>query len=100
MTHRSPRATARPPYVRFLASRVALLRRLPDWIAQARRVAAERQTLGRMDDRMFADIGFDPATAKLEANRPFWDFDQAPAAKALRTESDENGPCLRQSVTP
>jgi uncharacterized protein YjiS (DUF1127 family) len=48
---------------------------VPDWITRARRVAATRQALGRMDDRMLADIGVDPATAKIEAARRFWDFD-------------------------
>jgi uncharacterized protein YjiS (DUF1127 family) len=78
MPYPSPLAPApvRRPRSRFLASRAtAILRIVPDWIIRARRVAAERQALGQMDDRMLSDIGVDPATAKTEAGRQFWDFE-------------------------
>jgi len=69
-------AAARWSRFRFLASRAAtLLHIVPGWISRARRVAAGRQALGRMDDRMLADVGVDRATAKIEAGRRFWDFD-------------------------
>jgi uncharacterized protein YjiS (DUF1127 family) len=78
MLNSSPLAPASVcrPRSRLLTSRAtALLRIVPGWITRARRVTAERQALSRMDDRMLADIGIDPATAKIEAARRFWDFD-------------------------
>jgi uncharacterized protein YjiS (DUF1127 family) len=69
-------APVRRSHSRFPAARaIAVLRRVPDWIARAYRVAAERRALGRMDARMFSDIGVGQAEAKLEAGRRFWDFD-------------------------
>lgn len=34
--------------------------------------AASRRALARLDGRMLADIGVDPAWAEAEAARPFW----------------------------
>ncbi len=68
--------TAQRRRPRSLASRLVFMFRTgPDWISRARRVTAERRALGRMDDRMLADIGFSQASAKNEAERRFWDLD-------------------------
>jgi uncharacterized protein YjiS (DUF1127 family) len=34
--------------------------------------AAGRRRLMHLDERMLRDIGFDPASAAEEANKPFW----------------------------
>jgi uncharacterized protein YjiS (DUF1127 family) len=38
------------------------------WLERAR----QRAALGRLDDRMLADIGCNRATAQAEADKPFW----------------------------
>ncbi len=38
------------------------------WLERSR----QRAALGRLDDRMLADIGCDPAHAQVEASKPFW----------------------------
>lgn len=37
-------------------------------------VARQRRALARLSDRALADIGLDPAEARAEAARPFWDL--------------------------
>ena len=36
------------------------------------RTAEARRYLGRLDDRMLRDVGFDPEDARREAEKPFW----------------------------
>lgn len=38
------------------------------WMERSR----QRAALGRLDARMLADIGCDPATAAEEVDKPFW----------------------------
>ena len=38
-----------------------------------RRIAAQREELGRMSDELLKDIGISRAEAAYEAQRPFWD---------------------------
>jgi len=40
------------------------------WLA----VARERRALSRLTPRELADLGLDPAAARREAARPFWDM--------------------------
>jgi len=35
-------------------------------------ISEERRRLGRLDDRMLRDAGFDPQEARDEAQKPFW----------------------------
>ena len=47
---------------------VRLFDRVLDWLERSR----QRAALARLDDRMLADIGCDRATARAEADKPFW----------------------------
>lgn len=47
---------------------VRLFDRLGRWMDRSR----QRAALGRLDDRILADIGCDRATAAAEADKPFW----------------------------
>lgn len=38
-----------------------------------RRIAVQREELGRMSDELLKDIGISRAVASYEAQRPFWD---------------------------
>jgi uncharacterized protein YjiS (DUF1127 family) len=46
--------------------------KLPQLLDQWLRRARLRRDLERMDDRLLRDLGFDPALARAEAERPFW----------------------------
>lgn len=50
------------------------------WLERAR----SRRQLAELDDRMLADIGVDRATARSEADRPFWQESQATALEGTR----------------
>lgn len=54
------------------SSGAGMLESLPilRWVA----VARERRALAGLSDRALADIGLDPAAARREAARPFWDL--------------------------
>jgi len=43
-------------------------------LAQWMTVARERRALARLGDRELADLGIEPAAARAEAARPFWDL--------------------------
>lgn len=47
---------------------VRLFDTLLDWIERSR----QRRALGQLDERLLADMGLDPATARTEADKPFW----------------------------
>lgn len=47
---------------------VRLFDRVLGWCERSR----QRAALARLDDRMLADIGCDPASAADEADKPFW----------------------------
>lgn len=47
---------------------VAVADRILDWIERTR----QRQTLGRLDERLLADIGLTRTDAETEADKPFW----------------------------
>ncbi len=49
-----------------LETLVATLRR---W----RQLARSRRDLARLSDAQLRDVGLDPETARVEADRPFWD---------------------------
>lgn len=53
---------------RILAGATLLMIRLAIW----RERRARRADLGRLDDRMLADIGLSRADAELEVAKPFW----------------------------
>jgi len=40
-----------------------------------RRIAVQREELGRLSDELLKDIGISRAEAAYEAQRPFWDTD-------------------------
>ncbi len=44
------------------------------WILRAFAVRAQRERLGKLDDRLLRDIGVDHRLARNEAQRPFWDL--------------------------
>lgn len=44
------------------------------WIANAVTTYRQRQMLASLDAHMLEDIGIDPATARSEVKRPFWDL--------------------------
>lgn len=50
----------------------AFLVRLFDTLGEWRDRAASRRALAKLDARMLADIGLDPATAETEAMKQFW----------------------------
>ena len=45
-----------------------------EWITAAVATHRQRLLLNELDDHMLDDIGIDPATARKEAKRPFWDL--------------------------
>lgn len=47
---------------------VRLFDRLGRWCERSR----QRAALGRLDERLLADIGVDRASAAAEADKPFW----------------------------
>ena len=69
------------PLEHRLPSQQALV--LPPWLVAAAlgtrsifvrwmRDSAARRHLGELDERLLRDMGFDPAAAIREAQRPFW----------------------------
>jgi uncharacterized protein YjiS (DUF1127 family) len=72
---RSERARGRPS--RYDAGpinthRATWLERVLDLIFLWQERARERRELAALDGRMLGDIGVDTATAKCEADKPFW----------------------------
>lgn len=68
MTHR-PVVT----YGRHIPSqRLDLTRRALGWFVLCMQRAQQRRALARLDARLLADIGMDPAEAAAEASKPFW----------------------------
>jgi uncharacterized protein YjiS (DUF1127 family) len=59
-----PLVAAAPP------PRLSALARLLLWLSLGR----ERGDLAALDERMLRDVGLDPATARREWTRPFWDI--------------------------
>ncbi|HTH18093.1 MAG TPA: DUF1127 domain-containing protein [Magnetospirillum sp.] len=47
---------------------VRLFDRLLEWLERSR----QRTALGRLEERLLADIGCDRASAAAEADKPFW----------------------------
>jgi uncharacterized protein YjiS (DUF1127 family) len=53
-------------------TKTSVIVRLLDCLALWHERACQRAALASLDDRLLADIGCDRATARTEADKPFW----------------------------
>ena len=55
-----------------LTSRMGLVQRLTDALAQAVALRRDRKLLSGLDPHLLRDIGLTPEEAQAEASKPFW----------------------------